>query len=76
MAIFGIKKGIKVAIGLPSPQDGERDELILVANRILSNLSLVEVPVDTVARFIGMAAEAEGIKLEYHQKAKEFRREG
>jgi hypothetical protein len=69
------KSGIsKISIGLPVIPSSQNDEVTRVANRIVSNLELVNVPIESVVRFIGMATEAEGIPLEWHAKEKKFKR--
>lgn len=77
-----IHKGIeKITLGiLPSkPIDPvinteQDDDLIRVANRIIENLALVSAPVDSVVRFILLAASTEGLELEFNAHQKKFRR--
>jgi hypothetical protein len=70
-----IQSGIsKIKIGILDKPNDHKDDLINVANRIVSNLDIVNVPIESVVRFILMAAEQESVSLEWNSSKKLFRR--
>jgi len=72
MITMGISK---ISLGLPgnTPKPNP-DDLLRVVNRIAQNIFLVDEAVETVARFILLAAKEEEIELEWNSKKREFRR--